>query len=176
MMTKNNFFKITSFILALLLLSSLNLSCADKEVIDEAGVGDMPIWIYFDGNGYSKPASMSAEDYVNELKCQIYTSIIHGATGVMFWSDTTKEPYVFDALTPMLKELNDNVHIFKLNTSETAITGDLHIMIKEDKDKKYIIASNTSKSSPVSLNIAGADKKSLNALEVYVGETLTRIK
>lgn len=136
----------------------------------KAGVGDMPIWIYFDGNGYSKPASMSAEDYINEVKCQIYTSIIHGATGVMFWSDTTKEPYVFDALTPMLKELNENIFIFKMNTTETTIINDLHVMIKEDKGKKYIIATNTNKTGPVSLNIAGVNKKTLKALELYIGE------
>lgn len=136
----------------------------------KAGIGDMPIWIYFDGNGYSKPASMSPEDYVNEVKCQIYTSIVHGATGVMFWSDTTKEPYVFDALTPMLKELNENIFIFKMNTTETTIINDLHVMIKEDKGKKYIIATNTNKTGPVSLNIAGVNKKTLNALEVYIGE------
>jgi len=136
----------------------------------KAGIGDMPIWIYFDGNGYSKPASMSPEDYVNEVKCQIYTSIVHGATGVMFWSDTTKEPYVFDALTPMLKELNENIFIFKMNTTETSIINDLHVMIKEDKGKKYIIATNTNKTGPVSLNIAGVNKKTLNALEVYIGE------
>ena len=132
----------------------------------KAGVGDMPVWIYFDGNGYSKPASMSAEDYVNEVKCQIYTSIVHGATGVMFWSDTTKEPYVFDALTPMLIELNENVHIFKMNTTESTIINDLHVMIKGDKGKKYIIATNTNKTGPVSLNIPGVNKKTLNALEI----------
>lgn len=136
----------------------------------KAGVGDMPVWIYFDGNGYSKPASMSAEDYVNEVKCQIYTSIVHGATGVMFWSDTTKEPYVFDALTPMLIELNENVHIFKMNTTESTIINDLHVMIKGDKGKKYIIATNTSKTTPVSLNVDGVSKKTLGALEVYVAE------
>lgn len=136
----------------------------------KAGVGDMPIWIYFDGNGYSKPASMSVEDYVNEVKCQIYTSIVHGATGVMFWSDTTKEPYVFDALTPMLKELNENVRIFKMNTEETKIANDLHIMIKEEKGKKYIIASNTSKTNSVALNVDNINKNTLAPLEVYVSE------
>ena len=134
----------------------------------KAGVGDMPVWIYFDGNGYSKPASMSPEEYANEVKCQIYTSIIHGATGVMFWSDLSKEPHAFDALTPMLKELNENVDIFKMNTAETIIINDLHVMIKEDKGKRYIIATNTSKTSPVSLNVPGVNKKTLGALEVHV--------
>lgn len=136
----------------------------------KAGVGDMPVWLYFDGNGYSKPAGMSPGDYVNELKCQIYTSIVHGATGVLFWSTTTKEPDVFDALTPLLKELNENVPIFKMNTVEIRITNDLHVMMKESAGKKYIIATNTSKTSPASLNMTGVDKKSLNPLEVYIAE------
>ncbi|MEA5081540.1 MAG: hypothetical protein VB024_07970 [Dysgonamonadaceae bacterium] len=134
----------------------------------KAGVGDKPVWLYFDGNGYSKPASMSANEYVKIVKCQIYTSIIHGATGVLFWSDTSKAPYVFDALTPMLKELNENVDIFYMNTAETSIVNDLHIMIKENKGEKYIIASNTSKTKSVTINIPNVNKKSLAPLEVYV--------
>lgn len=137
----------------------------------KAGVGDMPVWIYFDGNGYSKPASMSPEEYANEVKCQIYTSIIHGATGVMFWSDLSKEPHAFDALTPLLKELNENVDIFKMNTAEIIIINDLHVMIKEDKGKRYIIATNTSKTGPVSLNVPVVNKKTLGALEVYIAAT-----
>lgn len=136
----------------------------------KAGVEDMPVWLYFDGNGYSKPASMSPEEYVEIVKCQVYTSIIHGATGVMFWSTTAKEPVVFDALTPMLKKLNQDMDIFYMNTDETKILGDLHVMIKKSKGKKYIIASNTSRTGMVMLSIDNVNKKTLAPMEVYVSE------
>ena len=35
---------------------------------------------------------MEVNEYVKELKCQMYTSITHGATGVFFWNDRTKTP------------------------------------------------------------------------------------
>lgn len=37
----------------------------------KTGVGNMPIWLYFDSNGYSKPNSMPPEYYANIVKCQI---------------------------------------------------------------------------------------------------------
>lgn len=130
-----------------------------------------PIWLYFDGNGYAKPADLSAKAYVNMMKCQIYTSIIHGATGILFWNDWSKKPEVFDALLPMLEDLNKNVSIIKLKTIDKKVDGDLHIMFKQNaKGEKYIIASNTSKTENINLNIAKIQKKILQPLEVYISK------
>lgn len=136
----------------------------------KAGLGSkIPVWIYFDGNGYAKPSTMTEQDYIQSVKCQIYTSVIHGATGILFWNDWRKTPEVFDALLPMLKELNENLHIIKLETKDRKIDNDLHIMIKEnEKGQKYIIASNTSKTDVISFDIPGKNKKELLPLEVYV--------
>lgn len=135
----------------------------------KAGLGDKPVWLYFDGNGYAKPAAVTPKDYVNCIKCQIYTSIVHGATGVFFWNDTSKTPEVFDALLPILSELNENLDIIYLPTIEKEINGDLHFMIKKDsKEKKYIIATNTSKTNTLALNIRGVEKKTLYPMEVYI--------
>lgn len=136
-----------------------------------AGLGEgVPVWLYFDGNGYAKPANVTPEAYIELVKCQIYTAIIHGATGIMFWNDWHKTPEVFDALLPMLKELNDNMDIIKLKTLETKVDGDLHVMIKKEKGKKYVIASNTNKSEALPLNRPGIQKQTLNPLEVYISD------
>ncbi len=136
------------------------------------GLGpNVPIWIYFDGNGYAKPANMTPKEYIEIVKCQIYTSIIHGATGILFWNDWSKTPEVFDTLLPMLKELNDNLPIVKLKTIDKKVDNNLHIMIKEGKKEgKYIIVTNTSKTNKIQIDIAGIDKKELQPLEVYVSE------
>ena len=136
----------------------------------KAGLGEKtPVWIYFDGNGYARPPEMTPQEYINHVKCQIYTSIIHGATGILFWNDWRKTPEVFDTLLPMLKELNDNLPIVKLETKHWKAHDNLHIMIKESKDgQKYIIASNTSTTDVLSIDIPEVNKKELQPLEVYI--------
>ena len=144
------------------------LSGITVDALREGLGANLPIWLYFDGNGYAKPANVSPEDYVNNVKCQIYTSLIHGATGIFFWNDWSKTPEVFDVLLPMLKELNGNLNIIYLKTIEKKIEGNLHIMIKEDeKRKRYIIAS-TGKTESLPLNLSGVGKKTISPLEVYI--------
>ena len=136
------------------------------------GLGpNTPIWVYFDGNGYAKPANMAPEEYIQIVKCQIYTSVIHGATGILFWNDWSKTPEVFDVLLPMLAELNDNLPVITLETMDTKVDNDLHILIKEGKNGgKHIIAANTSKTDKIKINIPGVDKEELEPLEVYISK------
>jgi hypothetical protein len=138
----------------------------------KAGLGKgTPIWIYFDGNGYAKPKSMTPESYVKILKCQIYTSVIHGATGILFWNDWRKQPEVFDVLLPVLEELNDNLGILYLPTVEQKADGDLHAMIKKgDGGKKYIIATNTSKTEELEVDFPGMPNMRLLPMGVYISE------
>lgn len=117
-----------------------------------AGLGEkVPLWLYFDGNGYAKPGNVAPEQYLVNVKCQIYTAIIHGATGILFWNDWSKTPEVFDELLPVMEELNDNLEIIKLNTVERVIEGDKHIIIKGNSKERYIIASNTSKTDSITI-------------------------
>ena len=45
----------------------------------KAGVGaKTPVWIFFDGNGYAQPGGQDVAAFVKNLKCQMYTSVIHG--------------------------------------------------------------------------------------------------
>lgn len=128
-----------------------------------------PIWLYFDGNGYAKPKEMEVDAYVKELKCQMYTSIIHGATGVFFWNDRSKTPEVWNALQPVLEEMKENLDLVKLKTQDRKVNGDLHILIKEDnKGNKFLLASNTSKTDSIPLNLDYVEKKSLSPLEVLI--------
>lgn len=138
----------------------------------QAGLGkEVPVWLYFDGNGYAKPAHVSPEAYIELVKCQIYTSVVHGATGILFWNDWRKTPEVYDALLPMLAELNGHLEVIKLNAIHKTIDGDLHVAIKQDKKgQKYIIATNTHKTESLPLNIPDAQKKTLAPLEVYVSK------
>ena len=136
-----------------------------------AGLGEahIPIWLFFDGNGYAKPGNITMDDYVNEVRCQMFTSIIHGATGVLFWNDRSKNAEAWDALQPILEEINSNLGIFKLKTLEKRIKDDMHILIKKDsKGQKYIIASNTNKTENISLNVENVKKNILAPLEVYI--------
>ena len=137
----------------------------------KAGIGpDTPVWMFFDGNGYAKPNDESVDRFVQNLKCQIYTSIIHGATGILFWNDRSNTPEIFKALEPMVKELTDNLPIVYMNTAESKFVNDLHYMIKDDKGSKFIIAANTSKTVTIELNIPNVSKKSLMPLEVFVSK------
>ncbi|MBF6627196.1 MAG: hypothetical protein ITG04_01640 [Proteiniphilum sp.] len=134
-----------------------------------AGLGEkVPLWLYFDGNGYAKPGNVTPEQYLVNVKCQIYTAIIHGATGILFWNDWSKIPEVFDELLPVMEELNDNLEIIKLNTVERVIEGDKHIVIKGNNKEKYIIASNTSKTDTITIEPQKGIALKLAPLETIV--------
>lgn len=112
----------------------------------KAGIGEnAPVWLFFDSNGYAKPSGEPTTSYIHNIKCQIYTSIVHGATGVLFWSDLGKSDEVFNALLPIISELKGYEQILFLDTVKQGVKGDIHYVIKEDNEnRKYIIAVNTS--------------------------------
>ena len=135
-----------------------------------AGLGNskVPIWLFFDGTGYAQ-GNIATDDYVNQVRCQMYTSIIHGATGIFFWNDRRRTAEVWDALQPTLEEMKSHLDIIKLKTLEKRSDDNLHIMIKkDDKGQKYIMASNTSKTESIPLRVDNVKKDSLAPLEVYV--------
>ncbi|MDD4727232.1 MAG: hypothetical protein PHN55_00590 [Dysgonamonadaceae bacterium] len=134
-----------------------------------AGLGDpeVPIWLFFDGNGYAR-GNVPVDNYIKQIKCQMYTSITHGATGVFFWNNPSGQE-VWDALQPTLEEMKGNLDIIRLKTLEKRDDNDMHLMIKKDnKGQKYIIATNTSKTSTVPLKVDNLEKNSLAPLEVYI--------
>jgi hypothetical protein len=120
----------------------------------KAGVGaGTPVWIFFDGNGYAQPAGQDVNTFVKNLKCQMYTSIIHGATGVMFWNDRSLSPDVFNALEPVVREISQQIPLFRGKTIRTHFEGDVHYMVKRvDGKGRVLIAANTSPSEVASLD------------------------
>lgn len=134
------------------------------------GLGkETPIWLYFDGNGYAKPGNVTVSDYLKSVKCQIYTSIVHGATGILFWNDWRKTPEVFEELIPIMHELNDNLEIIKYDTVEKKINGDLHVAIKESTNgRKFYIATNSNKSENIAFTLSDGHKMELEPLGVYI--------
>jgi hypothetical protein len=136
----------------------------------KAGIGKKtPVWLYFDSNGYAKPANVTPENYALNIKCQIYTSIIHGATGALFYSDLSKPSQNFNALIPVVKVLNDNLTYIYLKTIEKKTEGDLQYVVKIDsRNHKYLIAVNTNPKETILITHYLSVKKFLNPLEVYI--------
>ncbi|HHU27097.1 MAG TPA: hypothetical protein GXZ56_10845 [Bacteroidales bacterium] len=134
------------------------------------GLGEgVPIWLYFDGNGYAKPGNVSPSAYLKNVKCQIYTAIVHGVTGILFWNDWRKTPEVFDKLIPMMHELNDNLEVVTYDTVEKRIEGNLHVAVKKAPDgKEYYIATNSSKTTDAMFTLSGGNRVKLDPLGVYV--------
>ncbi|MDO5571791.1 MAG: hypothetical protein Q4F97_10070 [Bacteroidales bacterium] len=138
----------------------------------KAGAGkDTPVWMFFDGNGYAKPSDVNASDFIKNLKCQMYTSIIHGATGILFWNDRSLSPEVFDNLEPIVAEIQNNIPIFCMNTETVIINNDTHCMVKTNGiNKEYLIAANTSKTKTLNVNIAGFESLTLEPYQVKIIE------
>lgn len=138
----------------------------------KAGTGkNPPVWLFFDSNGYDKPEDISTKDYVKNLKCQIYISIVHGATGVLFWSDLTKNSDVFDSLLSVIAELKQNEPILCYETIVQKKAADIHYMIKKSPSgDKYMIAVNTNKLETQYLINSYSNKTTFKPLEVFVSK------
>ena len=129
----------------------------------------VPIWLYFDGNGYAKPGNVSPSACLKSVKCQIYTAIVHGATGILFWNDCSKTPEVFNQLIPMMYELNGNLELIVFDTVEKRVDGNLHIAIKKAPDgKECYIATNSSKTADLFFTLSSGKRVKLEPLGVYV--------
>lgn len=135
----------------------------------KAGIGkNTPVWLWFDASYYAKPRNISNGEYLKNVKCQIYTSIIHGATGVMFWTYSNKNIETFNSFIPIVEDIYSNIPVIKSKTIQQNAYGDLHYLIKEFKGKEYVIISNTNKDRPIS--ITKPITKTLAPLEVYIGK------
>lgn len=130
---------------------------------------DVPVWLFFDPMGYAKPNNITLNDYIVNVKCQVYTSIIFGATGALFWCDIDKGIRNYDAFLPLIIELKKNENIITSKTIQKRTDDELHFIIKENsKGERFIIASNTSKST--SALITTPVYKILKPLEVYIAQ------
>lgn len=105
---------------------------------------DKPVWLFFDGAAHQKRESMSFDDYAQVIKCQIYTSIVHGASGVLFWSKTDTDPKYWKLVKQLAIELDINSSIFKGIEIESRRVNSIHYSIRvTQSNKKYAIIVNT---------------------------------
>ncbi len=134
----------------------------------KAGTGNnSPVWLFFDGNGYAKPQRVSIDSYLKNIKCQIYISIIHGATGVFFWNDPKKGTVFFEKLRPIIDELKRNEIVFKYQSIEKKLDENIQYEIKQSSTgERYLIVINSNKNKKISISYP--IKRNLDPLEVYI--------
>ncbi|MGJ1436893.1 hypothetical protein [Sphingobacterium siyangense] len=132
---------------------------------------NVPVWLWFDPVGYAKPRTMILSDYITNVKCQIYTSIIHGATGVLLYNDLRKSPTDFDIFYPILKELKQNIDLFYLPTIASNLDGHLHFCIKRNSktNEQFVIATNTNHTQNLTFSYK-KNSKVLKPFEVYISK------
>ena len=156
-------------------INSYNLTFEYPELVGvtvdaiKSGLGEnKPVWIFFDSNGYAMPNHITVKEYVENLKCQMYTSLVHGATGMLFWSDLTKQPEVFNQVVEVIEELKSLQDIFFYETVQQKVSGKIHYIIKISPNKeRYIVAVNTSTTESTYF-VNDYKYKWLKPLEVYI--------
>ncbi len=136
----------------------------------KAGISkSTPVWIFLDGNGYSIPTGMTTSEFVCNLKCQVYTAIAHGATGILFWNDRTKSDEVFNELATVVEELNAYLADIMLDTYIQKSVDNLHYIIKRKNEKEGVLfATNSSGEDEVVLYLSDDVQYKLDPYEVIV--------
>jgi len=159
------------------------------ETVDaiKAGCGnDKPVWLFFDAAAHQKPPGMSYVEYARLIKCQVYTSIVHGATGVYFFAFTESDD-VISEYWPLIKalagELQEYCNIFMMpivNQSwDTAYHhksyNHLHYSVRSSGtgEKTYLIATNTALKDSIQVNIEGFPQFTLEPLGIQILDTTT---
>lgn len=130
-----------------------------------------PIWLCFDANN-NVEYHLAPAVLFQSVKCQVYTSIIHGASGCMFWACTDynfgfDSIYYYDFIVPFLRELDSLSFIYKgddnvllpMSNKNWKQIGDLHYAIRyvENTNDTFFIVSNTSRENPVIFKPSGFD-------------------
>lgn len=161
------------------------------EVVDaiKEGCGpEKPVWLYFeaspDNNIYE---GISESDRSKLLKCQVYTSIVHGATGVIFWTwgnesyqDWTRRgvltyvdtDFYNKTVKPLAMELRNNKFIFDGSLVNKGVVGDVHyarfLVTRDDTNHYCIIAVNTSKTQTEKYRLDPSREVALTPYEVRI--------
>jgi hypothetical protein len=123
------------------------------DAIKEACGTSKPVWNYFDGYQYRRNYSIEvpldeASHYLKQIKCQVYTSIAHGATGVLFFTSNAHCPTqeYWDGLLLLADELKTNSWLFKSSVVEQGQQSDEHlhyIKYKVNENEFKVIVTNT---------------------------------
>ncbi len=153
------------------------------EVVDaiKDGCGSgKPVWLFFDGAADQKPRGMSFEDYASLVRCQVYTSLIHGASGVNIYAITrteAAETEYWPHMRELAEELEVNSNIIRLPVIDaywdsgyhTAGYDHLHWSVRgEENNQRWLIVSNTSRTRPLTCTVKGFPEVTVGPLEGYV--------
>ncbi len=153
------------------------------DAIKEGSGKNKPVWLFFDAATDQKPSSMSYADYFKNIECQVYTSIVHGATGVFFYAITDSKPVTTEywpRIKNLAKDLQNRRYIFEMPTVDeywdtkyhSPDYYHLHYSIRsiDKKTKVFLIATNTDKKNSLKVNISGFPEFTLEPLGVKIVE------
>lgn len=139
-----------------------------------------PVWLFYDASAAAKPRGMSYEEYAGLIRCQVYTAIIHGSTGVLFYAFDLNEsaireywPFIF----VLARALDEQRVLFEL--PETGRSRDtayhrpgydhIHYSIRTDpRGTRFLIASNTDRNAAHTIAVEGFPERELSPLGVAV--------
>ncbi len=119
------------------------------DAIKDACGKDKPVWLFFDGAAVAKPENVSENAYVKNIRCQMYLSLIHGATGILIWSKKDVSQTYFQLLVNVLREIKNNQFIFEGTTEKSGtLFKKVHFCIKITRNnQRFLILANSDKSS-----------------------------
>lgn len=138
------------------------------DAIKDACGNEKPVWLFFDGAAHAKPQFTSEKEYLKNVRCQIFTSIVHGASGVLFWSKKDVAETYWNLMKELALELKYNAEIIKGIEIEEGKENNIIFSIRKiSTGESYIIAVNTSKRSSNQLHFSDL-KLMLNPLEVII--------
>ena len=135
------------------------------DALREGAGDDKIIWMFYDGQANTRFGgghNRKDEDYrayIKQIKVQAYTSIAHGATGVLFWAtggEVTNNAY-WKYVREFAGELQQQSGIFKgtLDT-KSVINMHLHVALFTDtKGVRWLLAVNTDRKNRQSLRLDG---------------------
>jgi hypothetical protein len=139
------------------------------DAIKEACGKEKPVWLFFDGGAHRKPHHISQEEYINSMRCQVYCSIVHGASGVLFWSQSSTHEDYWQLVYDLASELGKNSFIYKSQVIESGQYLDIHFRFwKNDDGNEYFIGVNTNQEKSINFDHKKTKKIKLRPLEVKI--------
>lgn len=131
----------------------------------KAGCGaTKPVWPFFDGNMFlvrnKSIHKIAPSAYAQNVRCQIYTALVHGATGVLFWTrpdlDELAREY-WPKIEAIADELNNQAELIKMPAiiEQSNLKNDVQWVVKSDGLNTAIFVVNTSKEQKLPFHWSG---------------------
>ena len=131
---------------------------------------DKPIWNFFDGAAWAKGRNESFDDYLKSVRAQIYISIVHGASGVLFWTarDKTNQEF-WTKIEELTRELQQNTDLITSPILRFEVQGDVHYAEYELRNgETAVIAVNASRQTGARIRLPRIGIQQLAPLQVLI--------